>query len=139
MEVALLSPILLIVLAFPLLFGRFFYHYEVAQKAAHDAAVYFSSVALIEMNSAVQVQHAAEVASAIVAAEIADLNPGPSPPAFAVQCDGAPCDGLSVPATIAVKVHIAIFDTAFGAFTNEVVGDNGLLVKAEVTMRYVGK
>lgn len=137
-ELALILPVLLAFLAFPLLFGRVFWHYTVAQKAAHDAASYLSTVPLIEMKTTTRIAAALDVAQAIVAAEIADLNSGGGAPTIGIQCDGFPCSTVSVPATVRVTVQMAMYDPILDAFTWEAVGDNGIALTADVTMPYVG-
>lgn len=136
-ELALILPVVLISLTIPLFLGRVFWHYTVAQKAAHDAARYLSGVSVIEMATPARISKVVAVAQAIVAAEMSDLNPGPYAPAVGIQCDGIPCDGFSIPATVRVIVRMPIYDTIFPAFTSEFIGTDGLLLTADVTMRYV--
>ena len=138
-EMALMLSLMILMLAAPLFLGRVFYHYEVAQRAVHDAAVYLSTVPQIEMKTSAQAANEAALAAAIVAEEIAGLAPGPLAPVVAVQCDGSPCAGFSVPSTIRVVVLLDMFDEAFGPYTGFLTGDNGLALTADVTMRYVGK
>lgn len=136
-ELAFIAPILVAMLAFSLFFGRVFWHYTVVQKAAHDATRYLSRVPLAEYKSPTRAGYAVAVAQAIIAAEMSDLPPGQSPMSITIQCDGISCDGLSPPTTLRTVVRIAMFDDFYTEPTSEVVGDNGLLLTADVTMRYV--
>src|SRR4051812_38658701 len=116
-EMAVLLPILVMLLAFPLLLGRIFWHYSVAQKAAHDAARYLSSVPYAEMNNPSRSQSAASLARDIVLAETAELTPGGAfPVSIGITCDDGPCD-YGVPTTVTVLVRVRMFDPFFGNFT----------------------
>ena len=137
-ELALILPVLLTLLAFPLLFGRIFWHYTVAQKAAHDAATYLSTVPLIEMKSTTRTAYAVAVTQDILNAELSGLNPGPNAPATTILCGAVSCNGFSVPTTVRVEVQISMIDTIFGDITWRITGDSGLLLTADVTMPYVG-
>jgi hypothetical protein len=138
-EMAVIVPVLLGFLAFSVFYGRVFWHYTAAHKAAHDAARYFASVPLSEFKSPTRTGHAVEVAKDIALRETADLNPGPYPPNIGVVCDGLPCAGFAPPTVITVGVQLAMFDTIFGQVTGNVIGAEPLPVTAAVTMRYVGK
>ena len=138
-EVALLLPVLVVMLAMPLFWGRVFYQYEVAERAAHDAALYLSTVPLIEMKTISQTTNEPALAAAIVAAELAELKSNYIPPAVAIQCDSLPCESISVPSTIRVVIRLSILDEFFGPYNPFVTGDTGLALTAEVTMHYVGK
>jgi Flp pilus assembly protein TadG len=137
-ELALILPTLIALLAFPLLFGRVLWHYTVAQKAAHDAASYLSTVSLIEMRTTTRIAAALDVTKAIVDAEIADLNPGGDAPTIGIQCDGFPCSTVNLPTAVRVTVQMSMFDPIFDNFTWEVVGDSGITLTADVALPYVG-
>lgn len=137
-EMALILPILIVLLAVPLYFGRVFWHYTVAQKAAHDAARYLTTAPLTQMRNPSQVGHAVAVAQAIVDAEIGELNPGPYRPTVAIQCDGVPCDGFIAPATIRVHIRMPMYDLFMSSVTEPQGGASGLLITADLTMRYAG-
>ena len=139
-EMALILPVMVGMLAATLLMGRVFYHYEVALRAAHDAAVYFSAVPQIELKTVSQTANEVALVTAIVNQELADLPAGPDAPVVEVQCDGLGCAGFSLPSTIRVAVQLDIIDELFGAYTYSLVGDSGgIVLVADVTMRYVGK
>lgn len=136
-ELALIMPVILILLTVPLFFGRVFWHYTVAQKAAHDATRYLSGVALSQMTAPLQIGHEVAVAEAIAAEEMSDLKPGPYPPVVTILCDGITCDGFTSPSVIRVVVRIRMYDGIFSSFTSTIEGASGLLLTAETTMHYV--
>jgi Flp pilus assembly protein TadG len=138
-EMAVILPVMMLLLAFPLLFGRMFWHYATIQSAAHDAATYLSRVPIAEMTSQVRVARAAELARDIAAAETAELVPGnDSIVSIGVLCDGAPCD-FGVPVNITVEVRARMYDPFFSDFTWSGFGDDGLVLRAKVAVRYVGQ
>lgn len=136
-ELAIIVPVMLLFLTVPLFFGRVFWHYTVAQKAAHDAARYLSGVALSQMTAPLHIGHEVAVAQAIAAAEMSDLNPGPYPPVVTILCDGITCDGFVAPSVVRVVVRMRMYDWIFPAFTSDISGASGLLLTADTTMRYV--
>jgi len=138
-ELAVILPVLLAFLAFSIFYGRVFWHYTAAHKAAHDAARYLASVPLTEFKSPTRTGFVVAVAQSIAQAEIADLNPGPYPPDITVACDGLHCTGFATPTVITVGVQLAMFDSIFRQVTGDVLGSEPLPVTASVTMRYVGK
>lgn len=138
-ELAIILPVMLTILAFSVFYGRIFWHYTAAHKAAHDAARYITTVPATEFRSPTRMGFAVAVAQSIALQETADLNPGPYPPNIGVICDGLPCAGFGVPTTITVGVQLDMFDTIFGLFTGDVIGTDPIPVTAAVTMRYVGK
>ena len=139
-EMAILLPILVLFIAVPLYFGRVFWYYSVAQKAAHDAARFLSSVNQIEIRTPGGGFAEAPVAAlsrVIAQEELMAILPATEGILIDVQCDLSSC-GTAVPTTIRVVVKMLIKDKIFDAFTSEFSGSDGLLVKADVTMRYVG-
>jgi hypothetical protein len=138
-ELALTLPVLVMLLAVPLFFGRVFWHYTVAQKAAHDAVRYFATVPLTQMRNPNQVGYSVEVAHAIATEVMADLNPGPYPPDITVSCDGFNCVGFSIPTMVKVGVQISMHDEIFPFVTGSFMGEFGLPLRAEVTMQYAGE
>lgn len=138
-ELAFILPVLVVLLAFPLYFGRVFWHYTAAQKAAQDAARYLSSVPLIDMKDPLRVGHAVAVARDIAEAETAELNPGPYRPSITVLCDGLSCAGFSTPTTVRVGVQLYMVDYFFYGITSVLFPDGGLALTADVTVHYVGR
>lgn len=137
-EFAVILPILIILLTFPIFFGRTFMHYSVAQKAAQDAVRYMSSISLVEMKDQDRALAAEGIARQIASAEIAELSPGSGGHIFVgVTCDGYPC-GADVPKQVTVNVSMRMFDDYFNNLTWLAVGPDGILLRAQVTMDYSG-
>lgn len=138
-EMALVLPVLMILLMFPLFFGRVYWHYTVAQKAAQDAARYMASVSYQELRSSRLAPQAVAVAQEIARLELAELAPGGSAPQVDVLCGLVPCTGLGqrpAPTYIRVVVSMDMLDTMFGVVD---VGRYGLPITANFTMPYVGQ
>lgn len=145
-ELAIVLPILIILMTVPIFFGRYFWHYTVAHKAATDAARYLSTVSVREMRSSALSVTAANIARGIAAEEIADLSPGGDVPKIHIVCGGSgnavadrPCDGYSsaaMPETVTVTVSMDFFDNLFGVVDT---GFYGWLIQAEAKVRYVGR
>ena len=138
-EMAILLPIFIVLLAVPLYLGRIYWHYSAATKAAHDAARYLSSVSLLEMRTPSKVGSAVAIANDIVQAETADLNPGPYPAVVTVLCDGHTCDGFSTPIHVNVVVRLYMVDTFFTGITTFLWHEEGMALTANVTFPYTGK
>lgn len=141
LEAVLVLPLLLLLLAWITFFGRYFWHYTVAQKAAHDAARYLATVPQREMKTpgfGGGQAPVTQVAQAIAVQETAELNPGPFPPSVMVSCQPLGCTGLSLPGKVRVLVVMQMTDDLFSPITSLVLGDDGLLLTADVTMLYVG-
>ncbi len=133
LELALLLPLLLVLLSFPLYFGRVLWHYTVMQRAAQDAARYLSTIPLSEMKNPGRASAVTAVAAAIVNAEIAELRPGRYPPQLTVLCDGAICSGFNPPATVTVNISLLMDDSLFPDSTGLY-----LPLTADVSFPYVG-
>lgn len=139
-EAAIILPVLILFLAVPLFLARIFWYYSVAEKAAHDGARFLSQATRLEIqasNGGAEPAVAA-LAKAIVNAELDEIRPGLVGAAPSVLCDGLLCDGLSIPSTVRVAVRIRIRDDIFGFITDPLFGDEGLLLVADVTVRYAG-
>jgi len=138
-ELALLLPIFVVVLTFPLLLGRCLWHYTAAQKAAHDAARYLSSIPAQEMREPALAITAADIASEIATLELAHLSPGDdNQVTVLVACGGLPCRGVrtsALPETVTVSVSINLYDPVFGM----IVGRYGLPIGAHYETRYLGR
>lgn len=136
-ELAVLLPILIVFLLFPIFLSQCLWHYTVAQKAAQDAARYLSTVPRSEMMSKDLAEKAGDLAIEIAEREIAELAPSSGitgPKAF---CDAENCGDLStgtVPKTVRVRLAFTMYDPLglidFGWY--------GLEITANHTMRYVG-
>lgn len=138
-EFAIFLPIMLIMLALPLYFGRILWHYTAIQKSAYDAARYFSSIPRSEMKDPSKVSAARDFALSIIAAETAELNPGPYPASKLVLCDGGQCSGWTIPTTVTVEVQIYVTDIFLPGITSGLAGlDSNHPLIASVTFAYVG-
>lgn len=139
-ELAILLPILVALLAVPFYLGRVFWHYTIAEKAAHDAALYLSSVPLTEMKSQTRVAEVVDVAQQIYDLEAAEMNPGAFPAVPTFLCNTSFCLGLTVPDTIRVTVQMRVFDDFLSTFTTDYKDEEGgIVLTADVSMPYVGK
>lgn len=141
-ELALILMLLFGLLTLPLLFGRVFMHYSMAQKAAHDAARFLSGVSQRDIrwirSDGGEIGVAA-LARAIVRETLAEANTGQAPPSVDVYCDGETCDGRITPSKVQVVVRMNISDGMFSAHTGTYTGDYGLALRADVSMPYVGR
>jgi hypothetical protein len=136
-EAALIVPILVVLLTVPIYYARCFWHYTVAQKAAQDAARYMSQVSAAEMKSPALAQAASNIALDIAQREMAELAPGSAIGLPVVQCDYLPCGTVigSAPGTVRVYITFSMYDNMFGVIDE---GRFGLIVTADISMRYVG-
>lgn len=139
-EAAILLPVIILFLAVPIFLARVFWYYSVAEKAAHDGARFLSQVSRVEIQASTGGAEpgVAALAKAIVNAELAEIRPGLVGATPSVLCDGLICGGLSVPSTIRVAVQIRVRDDIFGFITDPLFGDAGMLLTADVTVRYAG-
>lgn len=133
-EFAIALPILIILLSAPLYIGRVMWYYTAAQKAAHDAAQYLSTIPDAEMRSPGLISSSTAVAADIIAAELADLDPGSYPPVVTILCDGMTCTGYATPAIVSASIQMRIQDPFFGlAF-----GDDGIFISSTAHLLYTG-
>jgi len=138
-ELAIVMPVLVLLLAFPLALGRIFWHYTAFQYAAQDAARYLSKVPVSEMGNPTRGGEVARVAQAMVAQELAELAPGPVGYVLDVYCisesdsDGGSCAG-EVPTAVRVKIKVYFADIFFADYT----GLN-LWLTVNVAYPYLGK
>jgi len=140
LEMLLVLPVLLVFLAGLVFFGRYFTYYSMAQKAAHDGARYLATVSRREMKT--QLSGATQVpalllAQSIAQQEMAGLQAGPV--AVVVECAPGPCTGWVLPEKVRVVVQMQVTDQLFAPFSDLFVGDQGLLLQADVSMLYVGQ
>ena len=78
-EFFLVLPLLLLLLAFPIYFGRYCYHYSVAHAAASNAATYMSKIPLSEITNTFRAQAVVGAAREIMLEMTSELNPGGGP------------------------------------------------------------
>ncbi|MFL6671778.1 MAG: TadE/TadG family type IV pilus assembly protein [Massilia sp.] len=139
-EFAIILPLMVMILAVPLFFARYFWYYEVIQKAATDSARLLSSSSQVELgsfNADLSEVAVAKLARSIVTAETAEISTGTAIH-VEVRCGSLDCIGDGVPQTVRVAIRMRIYDTFFGGLTDEFGGNVGLWVRADVTMPYVG-
>jgi hypothetical protein len=140
----LLVTVLPPLLAGVLFFGRYFWHYTVAEKAARDTARFVAAASPAELKTTGPGATPPIVAAAksIGDAEVAELNPGTYPAAVAVLCDGLPCFAhRPVPQSVTVWVSMSMEDPFLSAFSKAFSGSGDALtipLDAAVTMSYVG-
>lgn len=143
-ELAVWLPFLVLLLGAGLFLGRFFWHYTVAQKAAHDAARFLASATVTEMRAPPvgggSDNPVAAIARKIANEEIAELRPGgPYSPHVNVLCDVIySCDGQFVPKKVTVSIQISVTDIFFPNLTYSMLNTDSLLIQAGVTTNYVG-
>lgn len=137
-ELALILPLLVGMLALTIFFARVFWHYTVAQKAAHDAARYVATVPQTEMH-ATRIAATMSIAEQLLDEELADLNPGDIPVSPFVLCDGWNCNGITTPTTISVRVQMQMTDPMFGPMVQLFTGQDSLVITAIVHMPYIGE
>lgn len=139
-ELAILLPVLFVFFTIPLFFGRYFWHYTVANKAAHDAARYLSTISVREMRSKPLSMAAGQVAYDIASEEVADLRPGTGAPTIEVYCgSNKVCTGAGaspMPETVIVKVELDMVDDIFDAVNT---GFYGWRITAQAELPYVGR
>lgn len=139
-EFALLATVLVFLMAFPIFLGRYFWHYTVVHKAAHDGARYLSTISEAEMREPDLALAADAIAKGIVKEELADLRPGTYAPKVSVICGTATlCHGVeggALPPTVTVTVEVSMFDTVFRVVPT---GTRGLPIKAVVEVPYAGR
>jgi hypothetical protein len=139
-ETAFVLPVLILFLAVPLFLARIFWYYSVAEKAAHDGARFLSQASRLEIQGSTSGNEpgVSGLARSIANAELDGIRPVLVGAAAASQCDGIPCNGLSVPSMVRVVVQIRVRDEILGPITDRYFGEDGLLLTADVTMRYAG-
>lgn len=151
--VAVEFAVVLVTIILPLLFGalfygRFFWHYTVAEKAAQNAARFLASASPTELKTPSSTGEAAIIgaAKALAQAEIAELNPSTTyPPLVYVYCDGGPClpfTTAQLPTKVSVYVTMSMDDPFFNGLSSLFAGDGGvgpIQIDATGTTYYVGK
>ena len=148
-ELALiLSSILIPLLAAALFFGRFFWHYTVAEKAAHDAARFLASASPTELKTQCANPFfdacVVSAARALARAEVSELNPGSALPQIYVECDDAGClvsNKTPLPKVVNVHINMTVEDPFFTPVTSLFTGDtSNIAIQINATGRsdYVG-
>jgi Flp pilus assembly protein TadG len=144
-EAAVIMAIVLIpVLAYVLFFGRYFWYYNVAQKAAHDAALYMSGAPVTEMKGTA----GAALAQQIIFQETGDVDSGTavypdavcgyklSPSSSYLTFFG--CNPAKSPNAVRATVVMTVSDPFFPALTSGFTGQDGMMIMVAATVPYVG-
>ena len=147
-EFALVLPVIVLLMAVTMFFGRVFWHYTVAVKAASDMATFITLARNSEMLEArpdLGEISIVKLARAIGDTELAELRPGeadkPGNPGKAVidiTCDGATCRGAAVPTEILVLVQMRMYSPFPPGMLSQVGNMDGMWLRAEVRVRYAG-
>lgn len=133
-ELAIISPIFLLLIAFTLYLGQVVLNYTAIQHAALDGARYLSTVPVTELGHPSRAAAAASVANAIIEQELAELATGPYPFVVDVTCDGAKCVGYSTPTTVGAIIQGRVESSIFPGYVSLVIP-----VKAVVVFPYTRK
>lgn len=135
MEMAIVLPILIMLVTTLVFFARVFWYYSVMQKAAQDATRFLSTATSVEMRTTGAPM--AAVARSIAETETSLLRSTADDFAIDVQCNFASC-GFAVPVTVRTVIQMRMSDDIFGPITSAFYGSDGLVLTADVTMRYAG-
>lgn len=133
LEMALILPTLMTLLAVVLYYGRLTHHYEVVQKALQAGTRYLSSAPLVNLKTPALATQESALTQAIVQAELDTLGSGA---AIVVTCNGVPCALLNgiAPTEISVTVIVDV-PNIFPGYVQELL-EQRLWISRSV--RYVG-
>jgi hypothetical protein len=140
-EMALILPLFLILLAGPLYMARAAWFYSVGQKAAHDATRYIATATQAELRTPGGGFNEARVpviARWIAQQELGELVPLTDGIAITILCDGDVCSALT-PTRVRTGVQITLHDNLFGGLTMDYLGSADMTMNSDVTMRYVAQ
>jgi len=140
-EMALILPLFLILLAGPLYIARAAWFYSVGQKAAHDATRYIATATQAELRTAGGGFNEARVpaiARWIAQQELGEIVMFSDGIVITILCDGDGC-GLVAPVRVRTAVKIGLHDNLLGGLTMDYLGAAGMTMNSEVTMRYVAQ
>jgi len=140
-EMALILPLFLILLAGPLYLARAAWFYSVGQKAAHDATRYIATATQAEIRttgSGFNEARAPAIARWIAQQELGEIITFSDGIVITIQCDGSGC-GLLAPVSVGTAVRIGLHDNLLGGLTMDYLGSAGMTMNSEVTMRYVAQ
>lgn len=115
-EFALLIPLVVVLMTFPLYIGWYQYHVITAQTAAHNAVRYLSKIPLSEMTHPSRAPVVVAVAQQMASAMLADLRPY-EPPSITISCNNFNCSGNARPTTVSVNIQMTVDDIFFPSIT----------------------
>lgn len=137
-ELALIMPLLLLLVAVPLIVAIYMWHYSAAQKAAQNAARYISTISVQEMRAGNLALAAEAITLQLVQTQIAELSFVASAPQVQVNCSNFRCSGVGggpLPPMVSVTVRMSLFDQFFTVVDT---GRYGLPINVEVEVPYAG-
>jgi hypothetical protein len=137
--------VLVPLLSFVLLFGRYFWYYTVAQKAAHDGALYMATAPLNEIKDA----GAVGFSNWIMGREMADLDAASNPQSWALCGYRIPagsstiqyfgCSSTSKPAAVRAAITMTVSDPFLKPFTGLFNGGQDYTIMVVTSLTYVGR
>jgi hypothetical protein len=139
----LLATILPVLLAGVLLFGRYFWYYTVAQKAALDAATFLAAASPADFKTPGPwgLPPIVNAARLIAANEVEGLQPGTYPVYVEAYCDRLGCGaGKPIPQNITVYVYATLEDPFLGPISEAFLGRSPIEIpiNATASISYVG-
>lgn len=140
-EMAIILPIFVTLLSVPLFLACVFWSYSVAQKAAHDAARYLSTVTKVEMltnGGGFNEANVTLTARWIAQQELQGVIPFADSIPIVIECNVSTSCGGAIPTTVRVKVQITFHDKFFEFITIDYLGGRRVKLLGDVTLRYVG-
>jgi len=138
-EMALILPLFLILLAGPLYLARAAWFYSVGQKAAHDATRYVATATQAELRTGGGGFNEARVpaiARWIAQQELGEVVPFTDSIVITILCDSSGC-GVLTPTRVRTIIQISLQDTLLGGLTTQYLGSTNMALSSNVTMRYV--
>lgn len=140
-EMALILPLFLILLAAPLYIARVAWFYSAGQKAAHDATRYLATATQAELRTpggGFNEARVSAIARWIAQQELGEVVPFTDGIAIAIECDGDVCGGL-IPSRVRTDIRISLQDNLLAGLTTQYLGYTDMTMTSDVTMRYVGQ
>jgi len=139
-EMAIILPIFLTLLAGPLFIARLGWFYSAGQKAAHDSTRFLATASQAELRTGGTGFNEARVAGLarwIAQEELGDIVQSTDTIVITIQCNEVGC-GSSTPETVRTYIQIVAEDTIFSSLTQDYLGAGTVIMTSDVSMRYVG-
>jgi len=140
-EMALILPLFLILLAGPLYMARAAWFYSVGQKAAHDATRYVATATQAELRTpggGFNEPRVAAIARWIAQQELGEIVPFTDGILITIQCNGDGCRAVT-PNRVRTGIAITLHDNLLGDLTMDYLSSTDMSMNSEVTMRYVAQ
>ncbi|MES2118270.1 MAG: TadE/TadG family type IV pilus assembly protein [Pseudomonadota bacterium] len=138
LELALLLPLFLFMIALPLFWGRVLWQYSAFQKATHDAARYLASVPIEDIQDPARANFVKNMAISIFSAETAELNSGNAIQPPVILCGAGNCGANLVPTTVTITADLTVSDIFFPSVTRNYIDSASSTQRATVTFPFVG-